>query len=199
MSFGGGGPARAPQEDTSAPSGPGLCRTLKAAQRLQAAQPAAGCVRCSSGFAAKNLERSLKPTAALTAAPARCSCSVDCCVYETSVSRPCTCIAARSLPYPLVHGPICSLPLLCLTPAFAQGWGAAHIFFAVVCMSWTAQVLLQLKLYVVADTLAQWYFRKSQPQLPWLQYPLCPAMMYSQSPSLCYQGGCRSHCPSALP
>jgi len=44
-----------------------------------------------------------------------------------------------------------------------QTWAQVYIFFASVVFLWSAQIVMQFKLYVVADTVAQWYFAAVSP------------------------------------
>ncbi len=39
-----------------------------------------------------------------------------------------------------------------------KGWSAAYAFFCAVFILWTASLILEVKLFTVADTIAQWYF-----------------------------------------
>jgi hypothetical protein len=38
------------------------------------------------------------------------------------------------------------------------GWAVAYAVFCAMFISWTAMLLLEIKAFVVADTVAQWYF-----------------------------------------
>ncbi|PNW73072.1 hypothetical protein CHLRE_14g617800v5 [Chlamydomonas reinhardtii] len=41
---------------------------------------------------------------------------------------------------------------------YTKGWAGAYAFFAWCFVAWSAMLIMQIKLYTVADTMAQWYF-----------------------------------------
>lgn len=69
------------------------------------------------------------------------------------------CHLRRNLP---LHDSPCGSRVDCC--AFrTQGWAAAYCCFCAIFVSWTTVLILEIKLYTVANTLAQWYFSASAP------------------------------------